>query len=241
MLFARLELFQCCESLFPCEFARITWLAVRSCFHGCTGWSLRCATLKFAALILLSKICSVWSIVHSYARFVGTQISFRRMRLYSATTATEWLARHITEAFPRDEATRYLMRDRGPARRVSRRSFRWCRQRERDGTALPVRASTPLLSDQIAAVALPDLLQCGRQVLARHFTCGGAAICRKLGVNRTDHGHGHKGHRARCPAAARRSGIRRHHQRWRTDLTPQPLRQVARSEAHRLNWTYGPW
>ena len=37
VLFARLELFQCRESLFPCEFARIAWLAVRICFHGCTG------------------------------------------------------------------------------------------------------------------------------------------------------------------------------------------------------------
>jgi len=58
-------------------------------------------------------------IVHSYARFAGTRISIRRMRLYSPTTAVEMactgLARQITKAFPRNEAPRYLIRDRDRA------------------------------------------------------------------------------------------------------------------------------
>jgi hypothetical protein len=33
VLFARLELFQCRKDIFPCKFARITWLAVRIHFH----------------------------------------------------------------------------------------------------------------------------------------------------------------------------------------------------------------
>ena len=54
-------------------------------------------------------------IVHSYRSVVGTRISSDGCDLYSPTATVEWLARglpQITEAFPRNEAPRYLIRDR---------------------------------------------------------------------------------------------------------------------------------
>ena len=113
VLFARLELFQCRESLFPCEFARIIWLAVRICFHGCPGWSLTLRDFNVCCVVSVAK--NMFDLEHCSIRthdFVGTRINFRRMRLYSPTTAVEWLARQITESFSRNEVPRYLIRDR---------------------------------------------------------------------------------------------------------------------------------
>ena len=120
VLFARPELFQCRETLFPCDFARIAWLAVRICFHGCTGCkvSLRDNNplLKSCCVVSVAKNMfnlehSDHVIVHSYARFVGTRINIKRMRFYRLTTTVEWLARQVKEAFPWKEAPRYLIRD----------------------------------------------------------------------------------------------------------------------------------